>query len=283
MKRLLIALPLTIAMAGCGNAGDNTASTSGNTLVARINANAASVSPANAATPKATGAKTTGTKTTGAKSTPQPGGTRMAEAPAETDNGGKTYKVVDEAQPGMTADVAAALKKEKVPPPPASMPTPVSARLLLTTSKGPITVELDGKAAPLHVKSFVYLAKRGFYNNTIFHRYEPGFVVQGGDPLTRHPDLEANWGQGGPGYQIPLEISDLKHDALVIAMARSGDPDSAGSQFYITLKPTHQLDGQYTVFGKVVDGKDTVAKMAKGDKLISVKVLSVTNPGGKKA
>ncbi len=131
----------------------------------------------------------------------------------------------------------------------------------IKTSKGNIVVKLDAKAAPQTVNNFVFLANQGFYDGLTFHRVEPGFVIQGGDPLGN--------GTGGPGYTIPAEIK-LTHVQGAIAMARLPDQvnpkrDSSGSQFYITLAPTPFLDGQYTVFGQVTSGMDVVNKIAVGD------------------
>ncbi|HEY3379903.1 MAG TPA: peptidylprolyl isomerase [Armatimonadota bacterium] len=133
----------------------------------------------------------------------------------------------------------------------------------IKTSKGDIEVELYGKDAPLSVANFVKLSKAKFYNGLIFHRVEPGFVIQGGDPLGS--------GMGGPGYNIRREISPkLRHVAGALAWARSSDPNSAGSQFYITLAATPSLDDEYAVFGKVVKGMNVVQKIAKGDAIKSV-------------
>lgn len=131
----------------------------------------------------------------------------------------------------------------------------------ITTTKGNIVVDLDAQAAPQTVNNFVFLARQGFYDGLTFHRVEPGFVIQGGDPL--------GTGTGGPGYTVPAEIG-LLHDEGVIATARLSDavnPEraSSGSQFYITLAPVHQLDGAYTVFGKTVQGMDVVKSIAVGD------------------
>jgi cyclophilin family peptidyl-prolyl cis-trans isomerase len=131
----------------------------------------------------------------------------------------------------------------------------------ITTSKGNITVSLDASAAPQTVNNFVFLANQGFYDGLTFHRVEPGFVIQGGDPLGK--------GNGGPGYTIPAEIK-LLHVEGAIAMARLSDQvnpkrESSGSQFYITLAATPFLDGAYTAFGKVTSGMDVVKKIAVGD------------------
>ncbi len=136
----------------------------------------------------------------------------------------------------------------------------------IVTEKGEIVVELDPGAAPLTVNNFVYLANAGFYDGLTFHRVVPGFVIQGGDPL--------GTGTGGPGYQVPAEI-DLPHVKGAIAMARRPDevnPEqaSSGSQFYITLEPTPQLDGAYTVFGEVVEGTDVVDAIAVDDVIESI-------------
>lgn len=137
----------------------------------------------------------------------------------------------------------------------------------IKTAKGNIVVELYPKDAPQHVNNFVFLARDGFYNGLKFHRVEPGFVIQGGDPLGN--------GTGGPGYNIPPEIK-AKHTKGAIAMARRGGPaqttPSSGSQFYITLAATPFLDGQYTAFGQTTAGMDVVEKIAIGDVIQSITV-----------
>lgn len=138
----------------------------------------------------------------------------------------------------------------------------------ITTAKGAITLALDAKAAPLGVTNFTQLADGGFYNGLTFHRVEPGFVVQGGDPSGN--------GSGGPGYTIPAEIG-LKHGKGALAWARLGDQmnpqrRSSGSQFYITLAPTPFLDNQYSVFGQVTAGMDVVEKIARGEKIEKITV-----------
>jgi len=131
----------------------------------------------------------------------------------------------------------------------------------ISTAKGDIVVQLDASAAPLTVNNFVFLSEQGFYDGLTFHRVEPGFVIQGGDP--------AGTGGGGPGYTVPAEIQ-LPHVEGAIAMARRGDevnPDraSSGSQFYITLAPTPFLDEGYTAFGHVIEGMEVVQAIAIGD------------------
>jgi cyclophilin family peptidyl-prolyl cis-trans isomerase len=134
----------------------------------------------------------------------------------------------------------------------------------LDTDKGVINLRLYPDVAPQHVNSFVFLSSEGFYDGLTFHRVEPGFVIQGGDPSGN--------GTGGPGYRVKAEFNDRPHKEGALAMARSQSPDSAGSQFYITLAPTPFLDRQYTVFGEVTSGMDVVKKIRKGDKIKSVKV-----------
>jgi peptidyl-prolyl cis-trans isomerase B (cyclophilin B) len=136
----------------------------------------------------------------------------------------------------------------------------------METDKGTINLRLYPDVAPQTVNSFVFLASEGFYDNLTFHRVEPGFVIQGGDPR--------GTGTGGPGYNIKAEFSDRPHKEGALAMARAGHPDSAGSQFYITLAPTPFLDRQYTVFGEVTSGMDVVKKIKRGDKIKSVTVSS---------
>ena len=131
----------------------------------------------------------------------------------------------------------------------------------ISTAKGDIVVQLDASAAPLTVNNFVFLARQGFYDTLTFHRVEPGFVIQGGDP--------AGTGGGGPGYTVPAEIQ-LPHIEGAIAMARRADQvnptrASSGSQFYITLAPTPFLDEGYTAFGHVIEGMDVVQSIAIGD------------------
>ena len=130
---------------------------------------------------------------------------------------------------------------------------------------GVIKIEFFADDAPKTVENFVTLAKKGFYNGLTFHRIEPNFVIQGGDPKGD--------GTGGPGYKIKAEFNKNKHDRGAVAMAQSNDPDSAGSQFYIVLAPANFLDGKYTVFGKVASGMNIVDNVKKGDKMKSVKII----------
>jgi peptidylprolyl isomerase/peptidyl-prolyl cis-trans isomerase B (cyclophilin B) len=129
---------------------------------------------------------------------------------------------------------------------------------------GEIRLEFFPEDAPKTVENFVTLAKKGFYNGLNFHRVVPDFVVQGGCPKGN--------GTGGPGYTVKAEFNKQKHVRGTLAMARSQDPDSAGSQFYICYGNTPHLDGQYTVFGKVVSGMELVDRIKQGDKMTSVTI-----------
>jgi peptidyl-prolyl cis-trans isomerase B (cyclophilin B) len=115
--------------------------------------------------------------------------------------------------------------------------------------------------APKTVENFKTLAKKGFYNGTAFHRIIKGFMIQGGDPNTKDPSKEASFGTGDPGYKIKAEFNDRKHVTGVISMARSANPDSAGSQFFICLGEASFLDGKYTAFGKLIKGEDVLKKL----------------------
>ena len=125
---------------------------------------------------------------------------------------------------------------------------------------GVITLEFYPDRAPNHVENFKKLARAEFYDGTRFHRVIPGFMIQGGDPNTKEPDT-SKWGTGGPGYQIDAEFSQAPHLRGTLSMARSQDPDSAGSQFFICVDRSSFLDGQYTVFGKVIDGMDVADRI----------------------
>jgi dolichyl-diphosphooligosaccharide--protein glycosyltransferase len=133
---------------------------------------------------------------------------------------------------------------------------------LIDTTQGPITIEFFPDVAPMHVSNFEKLADSGFYNGTVFHRIVKGFVIQGGDQNTKNNTNKAAWGTGDPGYKIKAEFSNIPHDRGIVSMARSSDPDSAGSQFFIVLNDSRFLDNQYTVFGRVINGMDVVDKIA---------------------
>ena len=133
---------------------------------------------------------------------------------------------------------------------------------VIKTTEGEMVIEFWPDVAPKTVENFKTLAKKGFYDGTCFHRVIKGFMIQGGDPLTKDASQESKWGTGGPGYQIKAEFNDRHHDRGVISMARSNDPDSAGSQFFICHGNPHFLDRQYTAFGKLIKGDDVLEKIA---------------------
>ncbi len=147
---------------------------------------------------------------------------------------------------------------------------------VITMEKGgEIVLEFWPDVAPRHVKNFLDLARKGFYDGQRVHRVEPRFVVQFGDPLSRHLPMDnPQMGTGGPGYTIKAEFNNRPFDRGVLGMARTRDPDSAGSQVYIMLAPAHHLNGQYTAFGRVVKGMDVVDGIAVGDRIKSIKVVS---------
>jgi peptidyl-prolyl cis-trans isomerase B (cyclophilin B) len=132
----------------------------------------------------------------------------------------------------------------------------------IKTTEGEMVLEFWPDVAPGHVENFKKLAKQGFYDGTCFHRVIKGFMIQGGDPLTKDPANKGRWGTGGPGYQIKAEFNDKPHVRGVLSMARSNDPNSAGSQFFICHGDPRFLDRQYTAFGKLIKGDDVLEKIA---------------------
>ncbi len=130
----------------------------------------------------------------------------------------------------------------------------------IETNQGKIEFNLLPDLAPETVRSFIKLANSGFYDGTLFHRIIPGFMIQGGDPNTKQPD-KSKWGQGGPGYSLKAEFSSRSHLSGIVSMARATDPDSAGSQFFIVTTDSTFLNGQYTVFGEVIEGMDVADKI----------------------
>jgi cyclophilin family peptidyl-prolyl cis-trans isomerase len=164
--------------------------------------------------------------------------------------------------------VAPALAQDK---PAAKTPT-----ALITLEKGgQITLEFFPADAPKHVENFLKLARAGFYDGQRFHRVEPGFVVQLGDPQSKTLPMDhSSMGSGGPGYTIKAEFNNRKFERGVLGMARKNDPDSGGSQFYIMLGAASHLNGQYTAFGRVVSGLEVVDTIKVGDRVKSIKVTS---------
>jgi peptidyl-prolyl cis-trans isomerase B (cyclophilin B) len=133
-------------------------------------------------------------------------------------------------------------------------------KAIIETKFGNITLKFFPDVAPGHVKNFVDLAKKGFYDGTTFHRVIPGFMIQGGDPNSKNPDKRTH-GMGGPGYTINAEFSSLPHKRGTLSMARAQNPNSAGSQFFLCVKDAPFLNNQYTVFGEVESGLDVVDKI----------------------
>lgn len=142
---------------------------------------------------------------------------------------------------------------------------------VIETKFGNIELKFFPEVAPNHVNNFIELAKKGFYDGTIFHRVIPGFMIQGGDPNSKNPDKSSH-GTGGPGHTVKAEFSDKAHKRGALSMARSGHPDSAGSQFFICVGDARFLDKQYSVFGEAVSGLDVV------DKIVSQPRDSKDNP-----
>jgi len=143
---------------------------------------------------------------------------------------------------------------------------------IIETNLGNIELKFFPEVAPNHVKNFVDLAKKGFYDGTIFHRVIPGFMIQGGDPNSKNPDKSGH-GMGGPGYTVKAEFNDKPHKRGTLSMARSQDPDSAGSQFFICVADAAFLNKKYTVFGEVVSG------MQVADKIVNQPRDKRDNPG----
>lgn len=145
------------------------------------------------------------------------------------------------------------------PAPPADAP-----RVRITTDAGPIVVALYPEKAPKHVQNFLKLCEEGFYNGIAFHRVVPGFMVQAGDPNSKEADASL-WGQGGPGYNVEAEKNDLLHFSGYLSAAKKrGETESSGSQFFITTASANHLDGEHVVFGKVLEGMETVHAIEDG-------------------
>lgn len=156
---------------------------------------------------------------------------------------------------------------------PGVLPESETANMIavIRTDKGDIKFEILPKEGPNAASNFVYLAKLKFYDGLMFHRVEPGFVIQGGDPNTRGPeDASHRYGTGGPGYQFEDDVVKLPYKKGIVAMANSG-PNTNGSQFFIMLGDT-PLPPSYSIFGRVISGQDVVDKIAVGDKMLEVKI-----------
>jgi peptidyl-prolyl cis-trans isomerase B (cyclophilin B) len=155
---------------------------------------------------------------------------------------------------GAAAAFAAPQVSKPTPPTAEEIARYAKAKATITTKFGRIVVKFFPDLAPMHVKNFITLAEAGFYDGTPFHRVIPGFMIQGGDPN--------GTGTGGPGYTIPAEFTTKKkHVAGILSMARTNDPNSAGSQFFIMVAPSDFLDGKYSIFGEAIEGMDVVNKI----------------------
>src|ERR1700690_634382 len=164
-----------------------------------------------------------------------------------------TMSVAASAQAQMPAPKTITVAKEEIK-------KMTGTKTIIETKFGNITLKFFPDVAPGHVKNFIDLAKKGFYDGTTFHRVIPGFMIQGGDPNSKDPN-KSKHGQGGPGYTIKAEFNDKPHKRGTLSMARAGHPDSAGSQFFICVKDSPFLDKQYTVFGEVESGIEVVDKI----------------------
>ncbi|MFN3410332.1 MAG: peptidylprolyl isomerase [Limisphaerales bacterium] len=160
-------------------------------------------------------------------------------------------------------------KKPEPPTPPKpetaateAKPAEVKEVAVVKTTEGEMVLEFFPDVAPNHVENFKKLAKKGFYDGQCFHRVIKGFMIQGGDPNTKDEAKKAQWGQGGPGYTIKAEFNNKPHVRGTLSMARTPDPNSAGSQFFICHGDARFLDNQYTVFGRLIKGDDVLEKIA---------------------
>jgi peptidyl-prolyl cis-trans isomerase B (cyclophilin B) len=150
-------------------------------------------------------------------------------------------------------------------PPEMNLFTNMTYKAIMETNKGTMVFELFAKDAPRTVNNFVFLDKDGFYDTTIFHRVIAGFMAQGGDPT--------GTGYGGPGYTIPDEITSHKHLAGTLSMANKNAPNTGGSQFFICFTPQPHLDGDYSIFGQLLEGMDILNTIVQGDQLIKVTII----------
>jgi len=163
----------------------------------------------------------------------------------------------------MVMSLVAADEKKDISTEPKKSETPASTNevAVIKTSMGEMVAEFWPDVAPKTVENFKKLAKQGFYDGTAFHRIVKGFMIQGGDPKTKDVAKEDEFGTGDPGYKIKAEFNNKKHTRGVLSMARSRDPDSAGSQFFVMLDNAPHLDNQYTGFGKLIKGEDVLMKI----------------------
>jgi peptidyl-prolyl cis-trans isomerase B (cyclophilin B) len=178
----------------------------------------------------------------------------------------------------MAVSLVAADEKKDVSAEPKKSETAASTNevAVIKTSMGEMVAEFWPDVAPKTVENFKKLARQGFYDGTAFHRIVKGFMIQGGDPNTKDLAKEDEYGMGDPGYKIKAEFNKKKHVRGVLSMARSLDPDSAGSQFFIVLDAAPHLDNQYTGFGKLIKGEDVLVKI--GDSPVTRRGREMSKP-----
>lgn len=188
-----------------------------------------------------------------------------ANAPADANKPAETNAPADANKPKEEAKASDASKKpleeQPLEEPKFEKPKDGEEVAVIETKFGKIIAKFRADKAKGHVDNFKKLANKGFYDGTIFHRIIPGFMIQGGDPNTKKKDEPGSYGQGGPGYTIIAEFNNLDHKRGVLSMARSGDPNSAGSQFFICVADSASLNKQYTAFGEVVEGMEVAEKI----------------------
>jgi peptidyl-prolyl cis-trans isomerase B (cyclophilin B) len=234
---------------GCSSpdAGTPTdSSTTASTPVAQSTTGTTASTPTDGKTSAGTSGGVSASALDRGSSTPQASSTSGSSGPSAADLVNADGKI----DPGLpkTAGVGAKLPKDGDP------------IVIMNTSEGRIVAKFFPQKAPNHVKNFLTLAGKKFYDGTKFHRVIPGFMIQGGDPNTKSDDT-SKWGQGGPGYTVKAEFNDIPHTRGILSMARTSDPDGAGSQFFIMHARYPSLDNQYSVFGQVIEGMDVVDKI----------------------
>jgi cyclophilin family peptidyl-prolyl cis-trans isomerase len=181
---------------------------------------------------------------------------KTAEEPVDT-----TAQVETPTEPPPAPEAAGALTAPDFN----TLPVEQGAYAMIKTSMGDMKMEFLWDKAPNHCKNFIYLARAGYYNGTTFHRVIPGFMIQGGDGNSKDED-RANDGQGSPGYNINAEFNDVTHERGVVSMARTPDPNSAGAQFFICVGDAKYLDGQYSAFGRIVEGMEIADKIVASER-----------------
>lgn len=192
-------------------------------------------------------------------------GTATTAAQTAAPAAAETYSPAKPACPQASGTAPEVKMKRYDQAPPMTIDPQKKYTATVKTVRGDFTIDLRPDLAPQHVNSFVFLARDGFFDGVTFHRVEPGFVIQGGDPT--------GTGTGGPGYKLPAEFTQKETFVRgVVGMARTADPNSAGSQFFVTLGDAHHLDGQYTIFGTVSSGMDVVDCIQRGDAIIAIEI-----------